>query len=63
MLERDTGSVHIRLKTGRRDCVACVRLDAFEIVWAMAQEEAFSQVREMLAGRWVNNPEPTGGSG
>ncbi len=42
---RSEGLVHIHAPANPQQCVACVRIDAFEIVWHEARQEAIQQMR------------------
>lgn len=51
VIERLGGLAHIRLKTNPRDCLACIRLDALDIVTEIVRQETFAEVAALLAKR------------
>ena len=46
VFERTSGAVHIRLRNGDGSCVACVRLDAADILWAEGRREGIAEALE-----------------
>lgn len=52
---RSEGMVHIRLRADPVRCLACVRADAFEIVWTEALREAMAAARR-VAGSPMTEP-------
>lgn len=53
LFERSEGLVHIRLRADPARCVACVRLDAYEIVVAEVRREVLSQVQDLVQRKVV----------
>ena len=45
--ERSLGSVHIKMQ-GQARCVACVRMDAFDIVWTEAYAAGIAAARAIV---------------
>ena len=53
MIERGSGLAHIRLKASPRDCVACIRLDALDLVTEIVRRETLAEVSALMAARAI----------
>ena len=48
IIDRGIGIAHIRLAANPKDCIACVRLDALELLYHHIRAEVVAEVREMV---------------
>ena len=48
IVTRSEGMVHLRLRSNPKDCLGCCRLDVYELLWAMAKQEALAEVQAAL---------------
>lgn len=42
---RSEGLVHIHTSARPKECIACVRTDAFEVIWQESRREAIEEMR------------------
>jgi hypothetical protein len=48
LFTKSEGNVHIRMASRPTSCVACVRADAFEIVWQESRKAAIAEVMALV---------------